>query len=416
MTRFKKHVDVQSTLMVKKTIIRKPSGEIVVDPHKAKYLNDAWMKKIRKPNGDINYDFYTPLLTPYTSKIVVQYLLDMKIGKNTAKGTKRGPRSESTIKHMRTRLPSLIELINNYTKKQFPNYTEDDILLVFGAMRDGTILTKNDTPFKDTGTYVRSFAKFWRYYMRIKKKEGVILEDICSSVETGRDIKPKWNYIKYEQAQQMSNIAPSPYYKALILFLFDSGIRAPTELMNVRVKDITPIPDSEKMFLQIRDETSKTFGRKIKLMLSSEAIKIYLDLSGKKEEEMLFDYSYQSMNKMIKKLGYQVMNIGYTKKDKNGVTRYYEGISMYDFRHSSVCYYLPIYKSENQMKYRYGWKKSKMIHYYSEFIGMTDNITEDQLQIETKNKEVIVEEPKKDKITKQQALELIQKLQEILKE
>jgi hypothetical protein len=414
MTRFLKHGDVQDTLMLKRTIIRKPSGEIIVDPHKAKFLNDAWMNKIRKPNGDINYDFYTPLLTPYTSKIVVQYLLDMKIGKNTAKGTKRGPRSESTIKHMRTRLPSLIELINNYTNKKFPNYTEDDILLVFGAMRDGTILTKNDAPFKDTGTYVRSFAKFWRYYMRIKKKEGIILEDICSSVETGRDIKPKWNYITYEQAQRMSYLAPSPYYKALVMFLFDSGIRAPTELMNVRVKDLTPIPDSNNLFLQIRHETSKTFGRKIKLMLSSEAIKIYLEISGKKEEDMLFDYSYESMNKMIKKLGYLVLNVGNIRKDKHGVTRYYDGISMYDFRHSSVCYYLPIYKSENQMKYRYGWKNSKMIHYYSEFIGMTDNITEDQLQEPTKNQEAVIQEPKQEKITKQQALELIQKLQEIL--
>ncbi len=416
MTRFLKQGDVQDTLMVKKTIIRKPSGEIVVDPHKSKYLNDAWMIKIRKLNGEINYDFYTPLLTPYTSKIVVQYLLDMKVGKNTAKGTKRGPRSESTIKHMRTRLPSLIELINNYTGKIFPNYTEDDILLVFGAMRDGTILTKNDTPFKDTGTYVRSFAKFWRYYMRIKKKDGVILEDICSSVETGRDIKPKWNYITLKQAQKMSYLAPSPYYKALILFLFDSGIRAPTELMNVRVKDLTQIPDSNNLFLQIRHETSKTFGRKIKLMLSSEAVKIYLEISGKEEEDMLFDYSYQSMNKMIKKLGHLAMNIEYAKKDKHGVTRYYEGISMYDFRHSSVCYYLPLYKSENQMKYRYGWKNSRMIHYYSEFIGMTDTITENQLQEPTKNQEAVTQEQKQEKITKQQALELIQKLQEILNE
>jgi hypothetical protein len=40
-------------------------------------------------------------------------------------------------------------------------------------------------------------------------------------------------------------------------------------------------------------------------------------------------------------------------------------IKMYDFRHSSCCYWLPRYKSENALKYRFGWKKSDMISYYS---------------------------------------------------
>lgn len=32
--------------------------------------------------------------------------------------------------------------------------------------------------------------------------------------------------------------------------------------------------------------------------------------------------------------------------------------------------------------YRFGWKKSDKIHYYSELLGMKDTITEDDLEIE----------------------------------
>jgi FtsZ-binding cell division protein ZapB len=52
---------------------------------------------------------------------------------------------------------------------------------------------------------------------------------------------------------------------------------------------------------------------------------------------------------------------------------------MYDLRHSAACYWLPRYKSESALKYRFGWKRSEMIHYYTEFLGMKDTITEEDL-------------------------------------
>ena len=64
-------------------------------------------------------------------------------------------------------------------------------------------------------------------------------------------------------------------FKVLLTFLFDSGIRAPTELMNVRVEDLEWEASSAKFMLRIRDESSKTFGRRIRLMLSSELLKRY---------------------------------------------------------------------------------------------------------------------------------------------
>ena len=59
---------------------------------------------------------------------------------------------------------------------------------------------------------------------------------------------------------------------------------------------------------------------------------------------------------------------------------------MYDLRHASVCYWLPRYKSESAMKYRFGWKKTEMIHYYSKLLGMRDTISEKDLIEDTEVK------------------------------
>ena len=52
----------------------------------------------------------------------------------------------------------------------------------------------------------------------------------------------------------------------LMMLLFDSGMRSPTELLNVTVGDLDPACKK----LRIGSETSKTFGRTINLMLCSE--------------------------------------------------------------------------------------------------------------------------------------------------
>jgi len=61
---------------------------------------------------------------------------------------------------------------------------------------------------------------------------------------------------------------------------------------------------------------------------------------------------------------------------------------MYDFRHISCCYWLPRYKSESALKFRFGWKKSDKIHYYSEMLGMRDTIKEEDLLVDITKTEI----------------------------
>ena len=171
-----------------------------------------------------------------------------------------------------------------------------------------------------------------------------------------------------------------------MMFLFDTGIRAPTELMNVKVSDLEWNEEGKYYNLNIRHETSKTFGRRIKLLLCSAMLKEYIKNEKIKKEEFIFTTNPHQVNEYLKRLGNKILQMGefYQKRGRDG--KLYNcsknGLTMYDFRHSSACYWLPRYKSESALKYRFGWKKSEMIHYYTELLGMKDTISEEDLYVD----------------------------------
>jgi hypothetical protein len=74
-------------------------------------------------------------------------------------------------------------------------------------------------------------------------------------------------------------------------------------------------------------------------------------------------------NKYLKRLAKRVLG-----DEKSPAGSKYSNLTMYDFRHCSCCYWLPKYKSESALKYRFGWKKSDKIHYYSEMLGIASLI------------------------------------------
>jgi len=49
---------------------------------------------------------------------------------------------------------------------------------------------------------------------------------------------------------------------------------------------------------------------------------------------------------------------------------------------------LPRYKSESALKYRFGWKKSDKIHYYSEMLGMKDTISQEDMLMDVTKTEI----------------------------
>lgn len=80
----------------------------------------------------------------------------------------------------------------------------------------------------------------------------------------------------------------------------------------------------------------------------------------------------------------------------------YSNLTIYDFRHNSACYWLQKYKNEAGLKFRFGWKKSEMIHYYTELLGMQDTITQEDLLTDVTKTEL---EKRLMKVEQERALE-----------
>ncbi|MEK6927465.1 MAG: hypothetical protein AABX11_03450 [Nanoarchaeota archaeon] len=326
-------------------------------------------------------------------EILKQYLYDMEHGLNIGNHNKKGARSYSRLQSLKFRIIFLMKHFQDrYSLENLTKVDEEKAHVLFVEMRQGTIRKKDGGQFICVKDYVRDFKAFWHWHQKVSHKKGIELQDITTDLDTSGE-KPKWVYLTEEQIKLLAE--KSKYdYKVLIYFLFDTGIRAPTELMNVRVSDFF----NNFRELNIRQEISKTFGRRIKLMLSSELIKEYIKISGLKENDYLFTKTHSPVNRYLKRASERLFG---DKESPAGAK--YSDLTMYDFRHCSCCYWLPRYKSESALKYRFGWKKSDKIHYYSELLGMSDTISEEDMLLDLTKTEIekrlCISEKEKDILT-----------------
>jgi len=339
-----------------------------IDPHdhKGQYLK--W-----KENNDSIQD-----VSDYNSKLIMQYLEDMEKGINISNVSVKGPRSYARLLSLKNRLAFFArQFYISFNLNRLTEIKEEQLIGFFSDMKKGVIKRDNGIPYKSVDTYAKIFKAFWHWYQKVERKQSNKIPDITFDLDTS-GTKPEWVYLNDSQVKLLCNKATYDY-RALITFLFDSGIRSPTELINVKVADLY----NNCKELHIREEISKTFGRKIKLMLCSQLLKEYIENKQLKQEDYLFPIDPASVNQQLKRLAKRILG---NKKSPAG--QKYSDLTMYDFRHCSCCYWLPRYKSESALKYRFGWKKSDMIHYYSELLGMKDTITEEDMLIDVTKTEI----------------------------
>lgn len=340
-----------------------------IDPYnnKEKYL--AW--KAQSKDGITN-------MSPGNSEIILKYLHDMEKGINISSISAKGSRSYTRLVALRDRM---IFFSNKFSEisgiKCMTEISEEQLIEFFADMKNGIIKKNNGGDFKSVDTYARIFRAFWHWYQKACRKKGLSIQDITLDLDTKED-KPDWVYLTEKEIRTLCDNA-KPAYKVLIIFLFDTGIRSPTELMNIKVSDFF----NNFKELNIREETSKTFGRRIKIMLCSEILKEYVNSNNLQPEDYIFKINPANTNKYLKRLAKRMFG----DKQSPAGQRYSE-LTMYDFRHCSCCYWLPRYKSESALKYRFGWKKSDRIHYYSELLGMKDTISEEDLLIDVTKTEI----------------------------
>ena len=340
-----------------------------IDPYKNKEGYLKWKEKALKGLSEISSE---------NTQILLQYLNDMEIGINTGIGATKGSRSFIRLKSLRDKLIFIMKKAKvSYNLDKITKIKEEQIHLIFTNMLNGTTLKANGKKYIGVRDYMKIFKAFWHWHQKVNRKNGIEIKDITEDLDCEQG-KPDWVYLTEEQVKKIAESA-KPNYKVLIWFLFDTGIRAPTELINIKVSDF----HNDFKELNIRDEISKTFGRKIKLMLSNNLIKDYVKGNSLKQEDYIFAITPCMVNRYLKRLSLKLFG----DKESPAGQKYSE-LTMYDFRHNSCCYWLPRYKSESALKYRFGWKKSDRIHYYSELLGMRDTISEDDMLVDITKAEI----------------------------
>jgi hypothetical protein len=326
--------------------------------HKERYLN--WLKLNAHGIKSISLN---------NSSLILAYLYDMQEGLNVSTKSKKGPRSYIRLNNIVQRLVFIIRQVEKmYSIIDISTIDENTLHKYFNGLKTGEIKRLDGQIYQDPANFVKIFKAFWHWWQKVNRKEGKEIKYITIDFDSVCD-KPRWVFMNEEQIDKLCQKA-SFEYNVLINFLYDSGIRAPTELLNVKISDF----HNNFQEVTIRDEISKTFGRRIKLMFSSDLIKRYVEEKGFSSEEYLFSLSPFTINSNLQKLAKKVLGT-----DTSLAGQKYSELTMYDFRHCSCCYWLPKYKSESGLKYRFGWKKSERIHYYSEMLGMQDTIKEEDL-------------------------------------
>ena len=341
-----------------------------IDPYKHKEKFLIWKKKVA--NG-------IPGISKQNSDTIAHYISDMENGLNVSSKSIKGPRSYIRLNNLKQRLIFLTKHITQYCDIDLTDISEEQVMKFFNAMRNGTIRRLDGKCYQSVVDFVKPFKAFWHWHMKVSRKKGLEIADITEDLDVSNP-KPRWVYLSQEQVKKLCDNS-KPQYKTLIMFLYDTGLRSPGELINVRVSDI----HSNFKELNIREATVKkgSFGRKVKLMLCSDFLKQYVAENKLKDNDQLFDISYRTVNQYLKRLAERVLGDGASLAGEK-----YSNLTMYDFRHCSCCYWLPRYKSESALKYRFGWKKSDKIHYYSELLGMKDTISEEDMLIDLTKTEI----------------------------
>jgi len=311
-------------------------------------------------------------LTKKNSDLIIAHLSDMEQGKNTGRNSRRGPRSFIRLNTIRTRLVPLIKLLQEKGIKDVEQTKADDIIDLFYNMRSGKIQKQNGGNYRSVADYEKQFSSFWSWLIRIRKKENIIIDNICEDLDKSKE-ENKFVYFTFEELQKML-----PYFsqdeQVRMLFMFDTLARPPSEILNLKVSDIKfGEPDT---IISIR--VSKTYARTIKLLLCKEELKKYIERNNLKDEDFLFQFSPPIFNGKLKKVAKELFGDKITIGDKK-----YSELTMYDFRHSGACHWRTgSYKSKiDGLMYRGGWSNLNILNYYTKKIGMKDTIEKDDLLV-----------------------------------
>ncbi len=318
-------------------------------------------------------------ITRENSEVIVEHVIDMEKGRNTS-GAMKGGRSYARLCNIAQRMSQITRMLQERGVSDLRVTSEDQISNLFSDIRRGHIKTARGTVYKSTGDYVKVFKNFWHWWQKVNRKKGIRVRDITEDLSTA-SAKPKFVYLKKDQVEKLLEYFDQDT-QVTLLFMFDSIIRAPTELLSLRVADIE-VRDDE-VWIHISDEISKTSGRSFNLLYCGDELLSYIKRKKLKPEDAIFDFSPAYLNRRLKEAAKQEFGDGLSHPSGD----YYANLSLYDFRHSAAIHFRLLAKdnphlvSLDAVRHRAGWKDFDMLNYYTQFIGMDGKIEKHGLLIQ----------------------------------
>lgn len=229
--------------------------------------------------------------------------------------------------------------------------------------------------------YVKRFLAFWNWWKKKNRKEGVIVQDILLDLKDFQkedDNESNFVWINKEEYDKFRSYFDEDK-QTILMFCFDSIIRAPTELLSLRTENI--YEKGDEVWLEIPKSISKTIGRKFNLVYSGELILKYIKKHNKKQGEYLFDFSPTLFNQEMQKIAKQIFK---DKKSEGG--EFFKNITLYDLRHSGAIHFRQLFQQTGQsldlLRERGGWSNFRMIDYYTKRLGLDGHISKEKLLLE----------------------------------
>jgi integrase len=178
-----------------------------------------------------------------------------------------------------------------------------------------------------------------------------------------------------------------PYFtedeQILLMFTFDSIIRAPTELFSLRVKDL--FKREGVVWVTVPAEISKThFERSFNLLYSGDAIWKYIEKKELKPEDYVFNLDHKILTGKMQKIAVKLF--GDKVSDPRAGSKFSE-LTLYDLRHGGAIHLRILAQktkkiSLDAIRQRGGWVDFKMLNHYTQFIGLDGSIDKEDLLIE----------------------------------
>jgi integrase len=313
-----------------------------------------------------------PRLSRANSDLLIQHVLDMEEGRNVARGSRKGGRSYTRLVHLQQRLKQLFALLQARGVDDVSRVTEDTVLGLIRAMERGELLTRKGTRFLSTDDYVRDFKAFWHWHMRVQRRIGVSVPDLTAELSAHR-AQPRFVYLRKEDVDALL-----PYFtqdeQVLLLFLFDSVIRAPTEVLSLRAGDV--YEQDGEVWAHVPDDASKTFGRSFNLLYCGQALRELIARRQLRPADPLFAFSPPVLNRKLK----EAARVALGDRPSHAQGDSYANLSLYDFRHSGAIHLRLLAKdnpsqvSLDAIRHRAGWTDFTMLNYYTRFIGLDGKI------------------------------------------